>query len=45
MNKKTRIEKIQAIIDRDKENPFNIIEIPWEDRLESMNVYKIPWNI
>lgn len=42
MNKQTRIEKIQAIIDRDKENPFGKQEIPWEDKLESMNVYKIP---
>lgn len=42
MNKQTRIEKIQAIIDRDKNNPFGKQEIPWEDSLKTMNVYKIP---
>lgn len=42
MNKETRIQKINEIINRDKDNPFNKIEIPWEDDLETMNVYKIP---
>jgi hypothetical protein len=42
MNKQTRIEKIQEIIERDKENPFGKQEIPWEDGLKTMNVYKIP---
>lgn len=42
MNKQTRIEKIQQIIFRDKENPFGKLEIPWQDGLESMDVFKIP---
>ena len=42
MNKETRIQKINEIINRDKDNPFNKIEIPWEDNLKTMNVYKIP---
>lgn len=42
MNKQTRIEKIQEIIDRDEKDPFGKLEIPWEDNLEPMNVYKIP---
>tara|TARA_B110000046_G_C13020111_1_gene410679 strand:+ start:132 stop:1595 length:1464 start_codon:yes stop_codon:yes gene_type:complete len=45
MNKETRIRKIEEIIIRDKENPFNKIEIPWEDDLVTMNVYKIPLNL
>lgn len=31
MNKETRIQKIDEIINRDKDNPFNKIEIPWEE--------------
>jgi hypothetical protein len=42
MNRETRIKKIQEIIDRDKTSPFAIQEIPWEDDLKPMNVYKIP---
>lgn len=42
MNKETRIQKIQEIIDRDKENPFGKMEIPWNDKLETKNVYLIP---
>ena len=45
MNKETRIQKIEEIINRDKENPFNKIEIPWEDDLVTMNVYKIPLDL
>jgi len=45
MYKNTRIKKIQEIIDREKHNPFNIVEIPWEDDLKSMNVYKIPLHL
>lgn len=45
MNKEIRIQKIQEIIDRDSQNPFGKQEIPWEDDLESMNVYKIPLNL
>jgi hypothetical protein len=40
MNKQTRIEKIQQITGRDQ--AFGNLEIPWEDKLEPMNVYKIP---
>ena len=42
MNKETRIKKIQEIIDRDKDDPMGIVEIPWEDQLKTENVYKIP---
>lgn len=42
MNKETRIQKIQSIIERDKANPFGKMEIPWNDKLESKNVYLIP---
>jgi hypothetical protein len=42
MNKETRVQKIQEIIDREKEHPFGIQEIPWQDALVPMNVYKIP---
>lgn len=45
MNKETRIQKIDEIINRDKDNPFNKIEIPWEDDLVTMNVYKIPLDL
>jgi len=42
MNKETRIQKIQEIINRDKDNPFGKMEIPWEDSLITKEVYKIP---
>lgn len=42
MNKETRIQKIQSIIERDKNNAFGKMEIPWNDKLESKNVYLIP---
>ncbi|MEQ9467833.1 MAG: hypothetical protein RLN88_10515 [Ekhidna sp.] len=42
LSKQTRIEKIKEIVKRDKENPFGKLEIPWEDGLRSMEVYKIP---
>jgi hypothetical protein len=42
MNKETRIQKIQSIIERDKDNPFGKMEIPWNDKLESKKVYLIP---
>ncbi|HLA55456.1 MAG TPA: hypothetical protein VK623_05120 [Flavobacterium sp.] len=42
MNKDARIQKIQEIINRDKDNPFGKMEIPWNDKLESKNVYLIP---
>jgi hypothetical protein len=44
MNKEIRIQKIQEIIDRDIKNPFGKLEIPWEDDLQTMEVYKIPLN-
>lgn len=40
MNRETRIQKIQEIIDR--EEPFLKEEIPWKDDLVAMDVYKIP---
>jgi len=45
MNRDTRIEKIQEIVDREKNNPFGKQEIPWKDDLETMNVYKIPLDL
>jgi hypothetical protein len=42
MNKDTRITKIQEIVDRE---PFMTQEIPWQGKLEAMNVYKIPLNL
>ena len=42
MNKQTRINKIQEIIERNKVDPFGRLEIQWEDELVRMNVYKIP---
>jgi len=45
MNKEVRIQKIQDIIDRDQSDPFGKQEIPWEDGLITMNVYKIPLNL
>lgn len=45
MNKEVRIQKIQEIIQRNQADPFGKQEIPWEDDLVSMNVYKIPLNL
>jgi len=45
MNKETRIKKIQEIVERDKKDPFGKIEIPWQDELETMEVYKIPLDL
>lgn len=43
MEKMVRIQKIQEVIDREASNPpFGVQEIPWEDALVSMQVYKIP---
>lgn len=42
MDKQTRILKIEEIINREKDNPFGMLEIPWQDTLQSMQVYKIP---
>ena len=42
MNKETRIKKISEIIDRDKADPYGKQDIPWEDALKPMDVYKIP---
>jgi hypothetical protein len=42
MNKDTRIQKIAQIIERDKATPYGKQDIPWQDRLEPMAVYKIP---
>lgn len=45
MNKDVRIKKIQEIIDRNQSDPFGKQEIPWEDDLVTMNVYKIPLDL
>ena len=45
MNKEVRIQKIQEIIDRNQSDPFGKQEIPWEDDLVTMNVYKIPLDL
>lgn len=42
MEQKIRIQKIQEIVNRDIGKPFGTKEIPWEDTLVSMPVYKIP---
>src|SRR3982750_3796208 len=42
MNKETRIQKIAAVIERDKMTPYGKQDIPWEDVLVPMDVYKIP---
>ena len=42
MDKQTRIQKIEEIVNREKDNPFGMQEIPWQDALQSMPVYKIP---
>jgi len=42
MDKAVRTQKIHEIIERDKNNPYLEIEIPWEDGLKPMKVYKIP---
>lgn len=42
MNKETRIQKIAQILERDKNQPYGRQDIPWEDKLEPMPVYKIP---
>ena len=43
MNKELRIKKIKEI--EDKDNPFNKVEIPWKDKLDTMGVYQIPLNL
>jgi len=42
MNRDSRIEKIQEVVDRE---PFMTQEIPWQGKLEAMNVYKIPLDL
>ena len=44
MNAITRTNKIEEIIQRNIENPFGKLQIPWEDELRSMEVYQIPLN-
>lgn len=39
MNKETRIKKIAEILQGE---PFGTQEIPWQNELEQMNVYKVP---
>jgi hypothetical protein len=42
MNKETRIQKIQEIIENNKNKGIFSVEIPWRDSLEVMQVFKIP---
>lgn len=42
MNQQTRIDKISQIVELHKDNPHGIQDIPWEDSLVPMKVYKIP---
>ena len=42
MNKETRIQKIQSVIERDKDKPFGNIEIPWDGTLKPKDVFQIP---
>lgn len=41
MNRQNRIQNIERIT-KSEEEPFGNMEIPWKDKLEPMNVYKIP---
>lgn len=41
MNRQNRIQNIERITNSNEE-PFGNMEIPWKDKLEPMNVYKIP---
>jgi len=41
MNRQNRIQNIERIT-KSEEKPFGVMEIPWKDKLEPMNVYKIP---
>jgi len=45
MRKETRIVEIKKIVDVNEKDPFGKTEIPWEDQLEKMNVYKIPLDL
>lgn len=42
MNKQSRIDSIERIVQSNEKEPFGIMEIPWEDNLKPMKVYKIP---
>ncbi len=42
MNRDSRTEKIQEFV---KRKPFMVQEIPWQGKLEAMNVYKIPLSL
>lgn len=42
MNKATRIQKIDEILKRDKDDPHGRQDIPWQDELVPMPVFKIP---
>lgn len=42
MNKQNRIQNIERIVHSNEKEPFGKMEIPWEDGLRSMSIYKIP---
>lgn len=42
MDQQTRIKKIEEIISLERDKPFGMLEIPWQDSLRTMQVYKIP---
>lgn len=42
MNQETRIQKIQDIVNRNKDNPYSFLEIPWNWKLRKFPVYEIP---
>ena len=45
MKKEIRTQEIQDIIKRNEKNPFGKQELPWEDDLKTMKVYKIPLHL
>jgi hypothetical protein len=45
MDKAVRTQKIQNIVDNNKNDPFGKMEIPWMGKLDSMEVYLIPLDI
>jgi len=42
MNQETRIQKIQDLVNRNKDNPYSYLEIPWNWKLRKFPVYEIP---
>ncbi len=42
MNKQNRIQSIERVVLSNEKEPYGIMEVPWEDGLKPMKVYKIP---